>query len=118
MGRSLPVQVLLFLQWLKQTEGRDKLYRLVAYGSKVPIHLLKEGGGDKDLVERLSRGASAVGLTRKLMRVFRSVEFLNDLVKATEIKDNFERNASFLKAFALMWWMIAGSTIGCCLRNC
>jgi Peroxisomal biogenesis factor 11 (PEX11) len=59
---SLPSEVLRFLDWLKKTDGRDKLYRLIAYGSKIPIHALTVSGGSKDTIKRLSSGAKAVGL--------------------------------------------------------
>lgn len=54
---TLPPSILRFLEWLKKTEGRDKMYRLIAYGSKIPIHLLRTNGGDKILIEKLEKGA-------------------------------------------------------------
>jgi peroxin-11B len=103
---SLPEPVPRFLKWLKKTEGRDKLYRLVAYGSKIPIHLLKTNGGDKDLIDRLSKGAKSVGQTRKLMRMFRSLEFIQDLLKAVQVKDPISRVLTVLKSTSLAIWML------------
>jgi peroxin-11B len=103
---SLPENALRFLDWLKKTDGRDKLYRLVAYGSKIPIHLLKQNGGDKELIQKLSKGASQVGLTRKLLRMFRSVQFLQDFLSSNTIKDPIERGLGMIKSFALFIWMI------------
>jgi hypothetical protein len=103
---SFPTHILTFLEWLKKTDGRDKLYRLVAYGSKVPIHILKENGGDKDLIQKLSKGASAVGLSRKLMRMFRSLQFMQDFLQAFGVADQFEKGLSMIKAFALTIWML------------
>lgn len=103
---SLPPHILRFLDWLKKTDGRDKLYRLVAYGSKIPIHILKETGGDKELIQKLSKGASAVGLSRKLMRMFRSVQFMQDFLTSLDLADNTERVLSSIKAFSLFIWML------------
>ena len=102
---QLPPQVLRFLSWLKKTEGRDKLYRLVAYGSKIPIHLLKQNGGNQDVIERLQKGAKSVGMTRKLMRMFKSLEFLNDLLKAKS-QDIYVQILNYLKNSFLMVWML------------
>lgn len=103
---SLNPFALRFLDWLKKTDGRDKLYRLVAYGSKIPIHILKETGGDKDTIARLAKGAKAVGLSRKLMRFFRSVQFIQDFLVALDLSDSVERILSMLKAFSLTIWML------------
>ena len=103
---SLPVQVLRFLAWLKKTEGRDKLYRLVAYGSKIPIHYLKTNGGDKELIARLSSGAKSVGTSRKLMRMFRSLEFLQDLLKSFSTKDLISQYLQMIKSTFLAIWML------------
>jgi hypothetical protein len=102
---SLPPLTLRFLDWLKKTDGRDKLYRLIAYGSKIPIHILKETGGSQVLIERLSKGASAVGLSRKLMRFFRSLQFIQDFLVAFDMNDQLERLLSIVKAFSLSIWM-------------
>ena len=107
----LPPQILRFLDWLKQTEGRDKLYRLVAYGSKVPIHVLKTNGGDKETISRLTKGASAVGMTRKLMRMFRALAFLQDILVALESSDSWtERILGMLKSVSLTIWMLIDHT--------
>jgi hypothetical protein len=103
---SLPSEALRFLDWLKKTDGRDKLYRLLAYGSKIPIHILKETGGDKELISKLSKGASAVGLSRKLFRFFRSIQFIQDFLKGLDLEDTVERSLSTIKAFSLTIWMM------------
>jgi peroxin-11B len=106
MSSSLPFEILRFLDWLKKTDGRDKLYRLVAYGSKIPIHLLSQEKGNEEVVQKLKKGASAVGLSRKLMRMFRSVQFIQDFLTATSVKDPIERSLGMIKAFALTIWML------------
>lgn len=73
----------------------------------MPIHVLKQNGGDADVIQRLSKGASAVGLTRKLMRMFKSLEYIQEFLKAFDIKDEFEKYSSLLKSFLLSIWMMA-----------
>jgi len=105
-GLSLPASVLTFLKWLESTNGRDKLYRLIQYGSKPVLQFLKDNQYDKDTIDRLSKGASAVGLTRKLMRFFRSLEYTNEFLKSLAIKDEFERYVTLFKSFCLAVWMV------------
>ena len=73
---SLPPGVLRFLLWLQKTEGRDKLYRLVVYASKFVVDSLLTYSAQPpmDVVQRLERGASVVATSRKLFRMFRSLE--------------------------------------------
>lgn len=103
---SFPPIVLRFLDWLKKTDGRDKLCRLVAYGSKIPIHLLKSIDGDKDTIDRLQKGASAVGTGRKFMRLFRALQFLQDLLQSLGTGDLIERAISSIKSASLTIWML------------
>jgi len=73
---TLPPEVLQFLTWLEKTEGRDKLYRLVAYASKFLVDSLRTYSAQPpvDVIARLERGASVVAMSRKLFRMFRSLE--------------------------------------------
>lgn len=103
---SLPQPVLTFLKWLELTQGRDKLLRFVAYFSKFVVEVMQQQAYSKEAIERISKPASAIGLTRKLMRFFRSVEYLNELLKALQTKDEVEKLLSVIKSFSLMVWMI------------
>ena len=74
---SLPPEVLRFLVWLDKTEGRDKLYRLIVYASKLIVDSLRPysvTAQTADIVQRLERGAAVVATSRKLFRMFRSLE--------------------------------------------
>jgi hypothetical protein len=107
--KSLPPPTLKFLQWLKKTDGRDKLYRLIAYGSKIPVALLKDS--DPELSQKLKKGASTIGLTRKLLRMFRILNFIQDfLVVFQKNNDIYERLFDSLKACSLAIWMAADHT--------
>jgi hypothetical protein len=104
---SLPSEVLTFLKWLEATTGRDKVYRFVAYFSKWVVQVLKDNKWNPDLAERLTKGASTIGQTRKLMRFFRSLEYLQEFLKSFGVKDDLERFVSLFKAFSLGVWMAA-----------
>ena len=73
---SLPPEVLRFLLWLERTEGRDKLYRLVVYASKFMVDSLRIYSAQPpvDVIRRLETGAAVVANSRKLFRMFRSLE--------------------------------------------
>ena len=63
---TLPAEVRRFLLWLEKTEGRDKLYRLVVYGSKWLVHSLQQStAADPDTIKRIRAGASVVATSRK-----------------------------------------------------
>ena len=103
---TLPTPILTFLKWLELTTGRDKLLRLVQYSSKFIVQTLRDLHYSNDIIDRLTKGASSVGQTRKLIRFFRSLEFLNDFLKATAVTDEFERIAAMIRAFSFCMWML------------
>lgn len=102
---EIPLAVQVFLLWLKKTEGRDKLYRLLCYSSKIPIYLL-DPIKNADLASRLKSGASSVGLSRKLLRLFRSIQFFQDFLKSFEVQDSIERVIASTKSAAFTVWML------------
>jgi len=104
---SLPTPVLTFLKWLELTSGRDKVYRFVAYFSKWVVQTMRENKVNPDLADRLAKGSSAIGQTRKLMRFFRSIEYVQEFLKSTAIKDDAEKYLSLFKSFSLAVWMVA-----------
>jgi len=105
-GLSLPVQVQTFLKWLELTTGRDKVYRLVAYFSKYVVQVMKDNDLSPDWRDRLSKGSSAIGQTRKLIRFFRSVEYMQEFLKSLGIKDDLERYLALSKSFSFFIWMV------------
>lgn len=103
---SLPPQVATFLKWQEATTGRDKVLRLVAYFSKYVIQVMKQHNLSPDWQKRLASGASSLGVTRKAIRFFRAVEYLQELLKALSVKDDVERYLSLWKSFWLTVWMV------------
>jgi len=103
---ALPPQVATFLKWQEATTGRDKVLRLVAYFSKYVIQVMKQQNLSPDWQKRLASGASSIGVTRKAIRFFRAVEYLQELLKALSVKDDVERYLSLWKSFWLTVWMV------------
>lgn len=102
---TLPTPVLTFLKWLELTQGRDKVYRFVAYFSKFVVQTMKDNGISPDWASRIAKGASSIGTTRKLLRFFRAVEYTNEFLKGFSLKDDFERYATLFKSASLGVWM-------------
>lgn len=60
--------------WIKFTAtqaGRDKIYRLVQYASRLVAYHLKQAQVAPELATRISKLAAAVGLSRKRRRLVR-----------------------------------------------
>jgi len=102
---SLPPQVLTFLKWQEATTGRDKVLRLIAYFSKYAIYMMKQHDISPDWQKRLASGASSIGTTRKAIRFFRALEYVQEFLKALNTKDDVERYLSLFKSFWLTVWM-------------
>jgi len=95
-----------FFKWQESTAGRDKLLRLVAYFSKVIVDILNRANADKDTIQRIQKGASAVGVSRKLIRFFRSVEYVHEFVTSLSMKDETEKYLTLGKNASLAIWML------------
>lgn len=104
---SLPTPVLTFLKWLELTTGRDKVYRFVAYFSKFVVQQMKQNNISPDWQERLTKGGSTIGQTRKLIRFFRSLEYLQEFLKSIQLRDDTEKYISMFKNLSLGIWMAA-----------
>ena len=76
---SLPPELLRSLLWLEKTEGRDKLLRLVVYSTKFVVDSLRLYAANPpvDVIKRMRSGAAMVATSRKLFRMFRSLESVN-----------------------------------------
>lgn len=103
---QLPTPILTFLKWQEATTGRDKVLRLVAYFSKYVVQVMKNQDISPDWQKRLQSGASNIGTTRKVIRFFRAVEYVNEFLKALQIKDDVEKYLSLWKAAWLAVWMM------------
>jgi len=93
-----------FLSLLKTTNGRDKFYRFIVYFSKYLAAVYEH---DKEALSKIEKGSKSVGLSRKLFRFGRSLEYLQELTKAPSISNPFLRVAAILKSISFTFWMLA-----------
>ncbi|KAG0140751.1 hypothetical protein CROQUDRAFT_664753 [Cronartium quercuum f. sp. fusiforme G11] len=66
------------------TVGRDKLYRTIQYFSRFLVWYLQSNAYDKQTIARWNNLKSALGLSRKLMRIGKPLEHLQAALKATK----------------------------------
>lgn len=71
-----------------QTNGRDKFFRLVQYSVKLIWWNLKD---KNDLVEKLKKLESSMSMTRKLLRLGKSLDFIQAALKSLHISDDVIR---------------------------
>ena len=74
--RPLPIDNL--LRFLAQTQGRDKLYRLVQYFARFLAFYLTKMSPSSEFVQRIQKLSVSVGLARKRMLIL--VLFLSNSV--------------------------------------
>jgi len=97
MSLSIAQQVILHpkvTQTLKvwsTTVGRDKTYRAIQYFSRFLAYYLYRKGYTKETVARFSNLKSALGLSRKLMRIGKPMEHLQAALKAIDVSDPIVR---------------------------
>ncbi|XP_062569558.1 peroxisomal membrane protein 11A-like [Saccostrea cucullata] len=70
------------------TNGRDKFFRLVQYSVKLIWWNLKN---KEDVVERLKKIESSMSMTRKLLRLGKSLDFIQAALKSLHISDDVIR---------------------------
>lgn len=66
------------------TVGRDKLYRTIQYFSRFLVWYFEKNGYDKQTIMRFNNLKSALGTSRKLMRIGKPFEHLQAALKATK----------------------------------
>ncbi|XP_033749363.1 peroxisomal membrane protein 11B-like [Pecten maximus] len=74
-----------------QANGRDKLFRLIQYGSKLVWWHLHQNTRGPELVEKLKKLESSLSMTRKLLRMGKSLDFMMAALKSVHIKDTVLR---------------------------
>ncbi|KAI8848330.1 peroxisomal biogenesis factor 11 [Chytridium lagenaria] len=92
------------VKFLSTTVGRDRINRFVQYFSRYLAWQL-QNGTNKDLIEKLVKLQGAIGLTRKVMRTGRQVEFYRTIVKSTGVKDKIVRYTTVSKNIFLSLWL-------------
>lgn len=81
-----------FIKYNAQTNGKDKIFRACQYASKfIWWHLQKENH-NSELVRKLKALESALSSTRKTLRLGKTVDIVNGIMKTLELNDTFLRN--------------------------
>ncbi|XP_064609766.1 peroxisomal membrane protein 11B-like [Liolophura sinensis] len=70
-----------------QTAGRDKVCRLIQYGSKFLWYRLQQSHTHEELLQKLKSLESAVSNTRKLLRFGKSFDFFHGALKTLHLSD-------------------------------
>ncbi|KAJ3105285.1 kinesin motor protein cin8 [Phlyctochytrium bullatum] len=93
------------VKFLSTTVGRDRINRFVQYFARYLAWQLQRNGADKDTIARLAKLQAAVGLTRKVMRTGRQVEFYRTITKSLAVKDKVTRYTAVGKNLFLSLWL-------------
>lgn len=102
----------LVVKYNNQTAGRDRLFRLLQYGSRLLWWLAEQNRSDKDVVSKLKNLEYSLSTGRKLLRLGRSVDtlygalstmHLNDLVHRLTLTMSRINLAVYLFADHLLW---------------
>ncbi|XP_068693276.1 peroxisomal membrane protein 11A-like [Montipora foliosa] len=74
------------VKYNQQTLGRDKLCRIIQYGSRLSSYLLAQAGASADLVNRLKTLDKQTSTSRKIFRLGRSLDMILGAIRAREIR--------------------------------
>uniref|UniRef100_A0A0B7BS85 Peroxisomal membrane protein 11B n=1 Tax=Arion vulgaris TaxID=1028688 RepID=A0A0B7BS85_9EUPU len=76
-----------FVKFNSLASGRDKLFRLLQYGSKFGWWYLQQTDVTPEIVIKLQRLSSALSTTRKFMRLGKSIDFLHGANRSLYLTD-------------------------------
>ncbi|CAJ0631798.1 16040_t:CDS:2 [Entrophospora sp. SA101] len=79
------------LKYASTTVGRDKIYRTVQYFARFLVWYFKRQGYTKETIQRFANLKSTLGLSRKLMRLGKPMEHLQNTSKAFNETDEFAK---------------------------
>lgn len=94
MAESVAVRT---FRLLEKTSGRDRLCRVIQYGSKFISWLLQQEGVSDEVVVRVRTLESSISTARKLFRLGKSFDHLRVAFQTIHLKDPIQR---FLITFA------------------
>lgn len=75
------------VKYNNQTQGRDRLFRLVQYGSKLLWWLAEKYKYNEELIHKLKNLENTMGAARKLLRLGRSLDLLYGSLKMIHLPD-------------------------------
>lgn len=104
-GYPLPVEGV--IKYLQSLNGRDKLNRLLAYAAKAAAYHAEQMKYSKETVDRLNTFSKTVGLGRKMMRIGKPIEYIQQLATAPAIDDVVLKTGKSVQAIfmaAYLWY--------------
>lgn len=94
-----------------QTAGKDKIARLIQYGSKLLSYLIEIRIGQIEVADQLQHLEFHFGTFRKLLRLGKSVEVLHGILKSLHIRDITLRSLITLSRIAQSIFLLADHII-------
>ncbi|XP_071789084.1 peroxisomal membrane protein 11B-like [Asterias amurensis] len=95
-----------FVKFTSYTEGRDKLYRVTQYASRFLLWYFTRYGGPDTTVQKVQQLEAAVTTSRKLFRMFRSMEFAQRAVDALQQTDDIQRFLTLIGFTGKALWLL------------
>lgn len=96
----------LWVKFTAVTQGRDKTCRIIQYLSRFLAPYLQRNGYSKETVAMFSAVKSTVGSARKVFRMGRSLDFVNNAFKAQLENCEFSRVGLTVKSLSMALWML------------
>ncbi|RHZ75304.1 hypothetical protein Glove_216g203 [Diversispora epigaea] len=84
-----------FVKFTSTTAGRDKSYRGVQFFARFLVWYLSRKGYDKEIIQRFNLLKNTLGSSRKLFRVGKFVEHLQNASKALNNTEGFAKFSTF-----------------------
>ncbi|KAK7480976.1 hypothetical protein BaRGS_00027791 [Batillaria attramentaria] len=102
---SLPRAIVKFQS---NTKARDKIFRIVQYGSRFIVwYLTRQSAGGHTLTKKLQKLEAALGLSRKLFRMGNSLELAQKVLDALTLRDPVLRQlAATAESFKTIWLLL------------
>ncbi|TPX37108.1 hypothetical protein SmJEL517_g00900 [Synchytrium microbalum] len=93
------------VKFLSTGVGRDRINKFAQFSAQFLEWYLKREGADKDVIEKITKLKTHLGIARKLMNVGRQLEMLRGAQKAWGVKDPVVRFTTAGKLSGLALWL-------------
>ncbi|XP_062518954.1 peroxisomal membrane protein 11B-like [Corticium candelabrum] len=94
------------LRFLQHTAGRDKLYRTAQYGSRLILRAWKGRPNAPQFLAILNTLESHLSLSRKLFRLFSSIDFLINALDSLKEREPVVRYLTFSAMICKAIWLL------------
>ncbi|KAJ3060750.1 Peroxisomal membrane protein PMP27 [Podochytrium sp. JEL0797] len=93
------------VKFLASTTGRDRINRFLQYFARFLAWHLARSGADKERLAQVAGFMAAFGMTRKVMRTGRQLEFYRGAVKSLALKDSVLKVTTVAKSLFMAVWL-------------